>query len=154
MPPKQLRSQDPASTSHDHSLNPSVSPSLPLRSDVPKGAKTFGVSGSSEVKIYMVYDPSRVAEPAGWAHWPLDANVDVVVVADTVSKDLYDFKVNNIQSRGGGLACIPCPAISWDIIRDSDPSYPPQHHTATDTLQIHTPLCYSLQLPPSPCASP
>ncbi|EDL13328.1 protein-arginine deiminase type-1 [Mus musculus] len=62
-------------------------------SDVPKGAKTFGVSGSSEVKIYMVYDPSRVAEPAGWAHWPLDANVDVVVVADTVSKDLYDFKV-------------------------------------------------------------
>lgn len=67
---------------------------------MPKGAKTFGVSGSSEVKIYMVYDPSRVAEPAGRAHWPLDANVDVVVVADTVSKDLHDLKVNDIQSRG------------------------------------------------------
>ncbi|NP_062205.1 protein-arginine deiminase type-1 [Rattus norvegicus] len=62
-------------------------------SDVPKGAKTFEVSGSSEVKIYMVYDPSRVAEPAGPAHWPLDANVDVVVVADTVSKNLHDLKV-------------------------------------------------------------
>ncbi|XP_036035046.1 protein-arginine deiminase type-1 [Onychomys torridus] len=62
-------------------------------SDVPKGANTFGVSGSSEVKIYMVYDPARVAEPTGRAHWPLDANVDVVVVADTVSKDLNDLKV-------------------------------------------------------------
>ncbi|XP_057640689.1 protein-arginine deiminase type-1 [Chionomys nivalis] len=62
-------------------------------SDVPKGANTFGVSGSSEVKIYMVYDPARVAEPTGRAHWPLDANVDVVVVADKVSKDLNDLKV-------------------------------------------------------------
>ncbi|EGW12396.1 Protein-arginine deiminase type-1 [Cricetulus griseus] len=62
-------------------------------SDVPKGANTFGVSGSSEVKIYMVYDPARVAEPTGRAHWPLGANVDVVVVADTVSKDLNDLKV-------------------------------------------------------------
>ncbi|XP_028609795.1 protein-arginine deiminase type-1 [Grammomys surdaster] len=62
-------------------------------SDVPKRAKTFGVSGSSEVKIYMVYDPPPAAEPAGRTHWPLDANVDVVVVADRVSKDLHDLKV-------------------------------------------------------------
>ncbi|XP_051027269.1 protein-arginine deiminase type-1 [Acomys russatus] len=62
-------------------------------SDVPKGAKTFGVSGSSEVKTYMVYDPVRVPEPAGRAHWPLDANVDVVAVADTASKNLNDIKV-------------------------------------------------------------
>lgn len=76
-----------------------MSSSLPLRSDVPKHAKTFGVSGSSEVKIYVVYDPSPVAEPAGRAHWPLDANVDVVVVADRVSKDLHDLKVNKLVSH-------------------------------------------------------
>lgn len=46
------------------------------------------------MKIYMVYDPARVAEPTGRAHWPLGANVDVVVVADTVSKDLNDLKVS------------------------------------------------------------
>ncbi|XP_021486878.1 protein-arginine deiminase type-1 [Meriones unguiculatus] len=75
-----------------------------VRSDVPKGAKTFGVSGSSEVKIYMVYDPARVPEPAGRAHWPLDANVDVVVVVDTVSKDLNDLrvKVSYFESQEAG----------------------------------------------------
>lgn len=125
---------------------------------MPKGAKTFRVSGSSEVKIYMVYDPSQVAEPAGRAHWPLDANVDVVVVADTVSKDLHDLKVNNIQSQGGGLACTPCPAISWDIFRDPDPSHPPQHHTATDitwspvrSTHLYVTPC---SCPSSPCVSP
>ncbi|XP_008053303.1 protein-arginine deiminase type-1, partial [Carlito syrichta] len=64
-----------------------------VRSDVPKGAKTFGVSGSSRVEIFMVYDPSRVTEPTGKARWPLDADVDVVVSVDTVSKDLNDLKV-------------------------------------------------------------
>lgn len=46
----------------------------------------------------MVYDPARVAEPTGRAHWPLDANVDVVVVADKVSKDLNDLKVSTTQA--------------------------------------------------------
>lgn len=46
----------------------------------------------------MVYDPARVAEPTGRAHWPLDANVDVVVVAEKVSKDLNDLKVSITQA--------------------------------------------------------
>lgn len=109
------------------------------------------------MKIYMVYDPSRVAEPAGRAHWPLDAGVDVVVVADTVSKDLHDLKVNNVQSRGWGRGCLyPMPShLLAHLHRDPDPSHLPQHHTAHRnhlvSLQIHTPLFYSLQLPPNPC---
>lgn len=58
----------------------------------------------------MVYDPAQVPEPAGRAHWPLDANVDVVVVADTVSKDLNDLKVSTTQSLG--LDDFTCPLIS------------------------------------------
>ncbi|XP_054435593.1 protein-arginine deiminase type-1 [Pteronotus mesoamericanus] len=64
-----------------------------VRSDVPKGAKAFGVSGSSGVGIIMVYDPARVTEPAGKSHWPLDADVDVTITVDTASKDLNDLKV-------------------------------------------------------------
>ncbi|XP_028369241.1 protein-arginine deiminase type-1 [Phyllostomus discolor] len=64
-----------------------------VRSDVPKGAKTFGVSGSSGVEIFTVYNPARVTEPIGESHWPLDANVDVTVSVDTASKDLNDLKV-------------------------------------------------------------
>lgn len=60
---------------------------------MPKGAETFGVSGSSGVKIFMAYDPARVAEPMGRAHWPLDAGVDVVISVDAASKALNDLKV-------------------------------------------------------------
>lgn len=48
----------------------------------------------------MLYDPVRVAEPAGRTHWPLDANVDVVVSVDTASKDLNDLKVRAPFSEG------------------------------------------------------
>lgn len=58
----------------------------------------------------MVYDPVRVPEPAGRAHWPLDANVDVVMVADTVSQNLNDLKVSTTQCLD--LADITCPIIS------------------------------------------
>ncbi|XP_037356064.1 protein-arginine deiminase type-1 [Talpa occidentalis] len=64
-----------------------------VHSDVPKGAENFGVSGSSGVEIFMVYDPARVTEPTGKALWPLSASVDVVVSVDTASKDLNDLKV-------------------------------------------------------------
>lgn len=104
-------------------LSPSASPPLFL-SDVPRGANTFGVSGSSEVKIYMVYDPARVAEPTGRAHWPLDANVDVVVVADTVSKDMNDLKVSLT------------PAGSY-------PNLSHLRHLSTETQTSHTPIPHS-----------
>lgn len=61
--------------------------------DVPRGAKTFRVSGSSKVEVSMVYDPRWVTEPTDKAYWPLDTNVDVVVSVDTASKDLNDLKV-------------------------------------------------------------
>ncbi|KAM6172196.1 protein-arginine deiminase type-1 [Erethizon dorsatum] len=61
--------------------------------DVPRGAKTFRVSGSSKVEVLMAYDPRWVTEPTGKAHWPLDTNADVVVSVDTASKDLNDLKV-------------------------------------------------------------
>uniref|UniRef100_A0A8C2NB57 Protein-arginine deiminase n=1 Tax=Capra hircus TaxID=9925 RepID=A0A8C2NB57_CAPHI len=66
---------------------------LDVHSDVPEGAENFGVSGSSGVKIFMVYDPARVTEPIGRAHWPLDASVDVVISVDAASKALNDLKV-------------------------------------------------------------
>lgn len=41
----------------------------------------------------MVYDPARVTEPSDQEHWPLDANVDVVVSVTAASKNIGDFKV-------------------------------------------------------------
>lgn len=70
-----------------------LSPFLFSVSDVPKGAKTFEVSGSSGVEISMAYDPARVTEPTGKACWPLSVDVDVIVSVDTASKDLNDIKV-------------------------------------------------------------
>ncbi|KAI4574389.1 hypothetical protein MJT46_003668 [Ovis ammon polii x Ovis aries] len=69
------------------------SPGVMSSGDVPEGAENFGVSGSSGVKIFMVYDPARVTEPTGRAHWPLDASVDVVISVDAASKALNDLKV-------------------------------------------------------------
>uniref|UniRef100_A0A8C0A3H5 Protein-arginine deiminase n=1 Tax=Bos mutus grunniens TaxID=30521 RepID=A0A8C0A3H5_BOSMU len=66
---------------------------LDVHSDVPEGAENFGVSGSSGVKIFMVYDPARVTEPTGRAYWPLDASVEVVISVDAASKALNDLKV-------------------------------------------------------------
>ncbi|XP_055467238.1 protein-arginine deiminase type-1 [Psammomys obesus] len=96
-----------------------------VRNDVPKGAKTFGVSGSSEVKVYMLYDPARVPEPAGRARWPLDADVDVVVVADTVSKDLNDLrvKVSYFESQeAGALGHSMLYLTGVDVSLDADTS--------------------------------
>lgn len=72
---------------------PTTLPSLFSVSDVPEGAENFGVSGSSGVKIFMVYDPARVTEPTGRAYWPLDASVEVVISVDAASKALNDLKV-------------------------------------------------------------
>ncbi|KAM4873380.1 protein-arginine deiminase type-1-like [Thomomys bottae] len=64
-----------------------------VHSDVPEGAETFAVSGSSGVEVLTVHGPSRVTKPAGKAHWPLDGDTDVVVSVDTASKGLDDFQV-------------------------------------------------------------
>uniref|UniRef100_A0ABI8ADZ1 Protein-arginine deiminase n=1 Tax=Felis catus TaxID=9685 RepID=A0ABI8ADZ1_FELCA len=64
-----------------------------VHSDVPKGAETFGVSGSPGVEVFVIYDPARVTVPTGKTHWPLDANVDVTVSVDAASKALHDLKV-------------------------------------------------------------
>nr|XP_060482218.1 protein-arginine deiminase type-1-like [Panthera onca] len=64
-----------------------------VHSDVPKGAETFGVSGSPGVEVFVIYDPARVTVPTGKTRWPLDANVDVTVSVDAASKDLHDLKV-------------------------------------------------------------
>ncbi|XP_057600376.1 protein-arginine deiminase type-1 [Hippopotamus amphibius kiboko] len=64
-----------------------------VHSDVPKGAETFGVSGSSGVEVSMVYDPAQVTEPTGKARWPLNAGVDVIISVDAASKALNDLKV-------------------------------------------------------------
>ncbi|XP_004377261.1 protein-arginine deiminase type-1 [Trichechus manatus latirostris] len=64
-----------------------------IHRDVPKGAKTFEVTGSSGVNVFVVYNPARVTKPMGKAPWPLEANVDVVVSVDAASKDLNDLKV-------------------------------------------------------------
>lgn len=66
---------------------------------MPKGAKTFEVSGSSGVEIFMVYDPAQVTEPSGKSHWPLAAKVDVTVSVGTASKDLHDLKVRGPYPR-------------------------------------------------------
>ncbi|XP_030732810.1 protein-arginine deiminase type-1 [Globicephala melas] len=62
-------------------------------SDVPKGAETFSVSGSSGVEVFTVYNTARVTEPTGKAYWPLNASVDVIISVDTASKALNDLEV-------------------------------------------------------------
>ncbi|XP_004272503.1 protein-arginine deiminase type-1 [Orcinus orca] len=62
-------------------------------SDVPKGAETFSVSGSSGVEVFTVYNTARVTEPTGKAYWPLNAGVDVIISVDTASKALNDLEV-------------------------------------------------------------
>ncbi|XP_007459321.1 PREDICTED: protein-arginine deiminase type-1 [Lipotes vexillifer] len=64
-----------------------------VHSDVPKGAETFSVSGSSGVEVFTVYNTARVTEPTGKAYWPLDAGVDVIISVDAASKALNDLKV-------------------------------------------------------------
>uniref|UniRef100_A0A2K6UWN8 Protein-arginine deiminase n=1 Tax=Saimiri boliviensis boliviensis TaxID=39432 RepID=A0A2K6UWN8_SAIBB len=64
-----------------------------VHSDVPKGASSFGVSGSSGVEVFMVYDRTHVSKPIGKASWPLDTDADVAVSVGTASKELKDFKV-------------------------------------------------------------
>ncbi|KAM6216930.1 protein-arginine deiminase type-1-like [Rhynchocyon petersi] len=64
-----------------------------IRSAVPKDAKFFGVAGSSGVDVYVAYDPAHVTEPTGMSYWPLDAEVDVVVLVNAASKVLNDYKV-------------------------------------------------------------
>ena len=61
---------------------------------MPKGAETFGVSGSPGVEVFVIYDPARVTVPTGKTRWPLDANVDVTISVDAASKALHDLKVS------------------------------------------------------------
>ncbi|KAL2773312.1 protein-arginine deiminase type-1 [Daubentonia madagascariensis] len=94
-----------------------------IYSDVPKGAKTFGVSGSSGVEVFVVYNPTRVTEPTGKARWPLDAKVDVVISVDTASKDLNDLKVKVFyfgEPEGGALGHSVLYLTGVDISLDVD----------------------------------
>uniref|UniRef100_A0A8C3VU00 Protein-arginine deiminase n=1 Tax=Catagonus wagneri TaxID=51154 RepID=A0A8C3VU00_9CETA len=94
-----------------------------VHSDVPKGAESFGVSGSSGVEVFMVYDPARVAEPTGRARWPLDAGVDVVISVDAASKALNDLKVKVSyfgRQEGGALGHSLLYLTGADISLDVD----------------------------------
>ncbi|XP_043764878.1 protein-arginine deiminase type-1 isoform X1 [Cervus elaphus] len=96
---------------------------LDVHSDVPKGAENFEVSGSSGVKIFIAYDPARVTEPTGRAHWPLDASVDVVISVDAASKALNDLKVKISyfgQPAGGALGHSVLYLTGADISLDAD----------------------------------
>ncbi|XP_062961781.1 protein-arginine deiminase type-1 [Cynocephalus volans] len=94
-----------------------------VHSDVPKGAKTFGVSGSSGVELFVVYDPTRVTEPTGKVRWPLDANVNVVVSVDSASKNLNDLKVKVSyfgQQEGSALGHSALYLTGVDVSLDVD----------------------------------
>nr|KAF6507019.1 peptidyl arginine deiminase 1 [Rousettus aegyptiacus] len=94
-----------------------------VHSDVPKGAKTFEVSGSSGVEISMAYDPARVTEPTGKARWPLSVDVDVIVSVDTASKDLNDIKVKVSyfgQHEDGALGHSMLYLTGVDVSLDAD----------------------------------
>uniref|UniRef100_A0A6I8NV05 Protein-arginine deiminase n=2 Tax=Ornithorhynchus anatinus TaxID=9258 RepID=A0A6I8NV05_ORNAN len=60
---------------------------------VPRGATSFAVSGSSAVKIIMVYDPKVMRKPMDTSRWPLDSEVEVVVAMDAPSSQINDAKV-------------------------------------------------------------
>ncbi|KAI5946934.1 Protein-arginine deiminase type-1 [Manis javanica] len=94
-----------------------------VHSDLPQGAETFRVSGSSGLEVFVVYDPARVTAPTDKTHWPLDANVDVTVSVDTASKDLNDLKVQVSyfgQHQGGALGHSVLYLTGVDISLDVD----------------------------------
>ncbi|XP_006104009.1 protein-arginine deiminase type-1 [Myotis lucifugus] len=94
-----------------------------VRSDVPNGAETFTVSGSSGVHIFILFDPTRVAAPPDKAHWPLDTTVDLTVSVDTASKALNDLKVKVSyfgQSKDHALGCSELYLTGVDISLDVD----------------------------------
>ncbi|KAM7098531.1 protein-arginine deiminase type-1 isoform 1-T1 [Molossus nigricans] len=64
-----------------------------IRSNVPKGAESFRVSGTSGVELLVVYGPAQATEPVSKDPWPLDANVEVTVSVNAASKALNDLKV-------------------------------------------------------------
>uniref|UniRef100_A0A8C0MR70 protein-arginine deiminase n=1 Tax=Canis lupus familiaris TaxID=9615 RepID=A0A8C0MR70_CANLF len=97
--------------------------SLISGSDVPKGAKTFGVSGSSGVEVFVVYDPARVTVPPDESRWPLAADVEVTLSVDAASKDLNDLKVKVSyfgQHEGGALGHSVLYLTGVDISLDVD----------------------------------
>lgn len=92
-----------------HTPEPRTLPPSPFSgSDVPKGAKSFRVSGSSGVHIFIVYDPTRVTVPTDKAHWPLDTHVDLTVSVETASKALDDLKVRGPSPQEGAASPPPC----------------------------------------------
>ncbi|TEA33573.1 hypothetical protein DBR06_SOUSAS3910134 [Sousa chinensis] len=90
-------------------------------SDVPKGAETFSVSGSSGVEVFTVYNTAQVTEPTGKAYWPLNAGVDVIISVDTASKALNDLEVQvsyfGLQKAalGHSVLCLTGADISLDV---------------------------------------
>ncbi|XP_043850864.1 protein-arginine deiminase type-1 [Dromiciops gliroides] len=89
---------------------------------VPPGAVTFKVTGSSTVETYLEYDPKNVSEPPADEHWPLDADVDVIIKMETSSKNVDDAKVrvsyygkNGSQKLGQALLYLTGIEVSLDV---------------------------------------
>ncbi|XP_006883663.1 PREDICTED: protein-arginine deiminase type-1 [Elephantulus edwardii] len=96
-----------------------------IRSDVPRGAKFFEVTGSSGVDLYVTFDSAHVTEPQGKSHWPLDADVDVVVYVKEASRILNDYKVKvsyyehqEDSALGQGVLYLTGVDVSLDVDRE------------------------------------
>ncbi|XP_077007223.1 protein-arginine deiminase type-1 isoform X1 [Tamandua tetradactyla] len=96
-----------------------------VHSDVPRGARSFEVAGSSGLEVIVFYDPERAREPTGRFRWPLHAGADVVVSVDRASKDVNDLKVKvsyfgepESQALGHGVLYLTGVDISLDVDRD------------------------------------
>ncbi|XP_074074393.1 protein-arginine deiminase type-1-like [Macrotis lagotis] len=99
--------------------------SVDVYGSVPPGAMTFKVAGSSTVETYLEYDPKNVSELPADEHWPLDAEVDVIISMRAVSQNVDDAKVqvtyygrNGSQALGQALLYLTGIEVSLDVDMD------------------------------------
>ncbi|XP_066493416.1 protein-arginine deiminase type-3-like [Tiliqua scincoides] len=95
--------------------------SIDVNGYIPKGATSFDVRGTSGVRVYVTYNPKLITKPDGTTRWPLNSDVEVMVVMNSPSSALNDNKVRiSYYGATGEMVIakawlyITCIAISLD----------------------------------------
>ncbi|XP_056651679.1 protein-arginine deiminase type-1 [Monodelphis domestica] len=99
--------------------------SVDIYRSVPPGAVTFRVTASASVQTYLEYDPKNVSEPPADERWPLDADVEVIIIMEAPSKNMDDAKVrvsyygkNDNNALGQALLSLTGIEVSLNVDTD------------------------------------
>ncbi|KAJ6656786.1 hypothetical protein lerEdw1_003117 [Lerista edwardsae] len=67
--------------------------SIDVDGSIPKGATSFDVRGTTGLRVYVTYNPKLVTKPDGTTRWPLNSEVEVMMVMNSPSSAINDNKV-------------------------------------------------------------